>query len=174
MVLFQHFFAQPHRQKGEPHFPVRIEGQGCWWDDPQAVPLAADRAFNVHVVGEMQFQAEIGSIVGGRCEEGHNCHVPAQLVLAGTERDPDAVGVMINARPVGWVPPEVALEIMPWIAAVQREGKALTCKAKIVGGWDRGRRDRGLFGVKLSIARPPRVHPDADGVSVRRPPLSAG
>ncbi len=28
MILFQQFFAQPHRRNGEAHFPVRFEGHG--------------------------------------------------------------------------------------------------------------------------------------------------
>jgi hypothetical protein len=174
MVLFRQFFAQPHRRPGEAHFPVRFEGQGCWWNDPAAVPLAAGRGFNVHVVGESQFQGEIAAIVGGRCEEGHNCHVPAQLVLAGTAWDPDAVGVTINSRPVGWLPPELARALRPWIATVRLDGKALTCKAKIVGGWDRGRADRGFFGVKLSLSLPPKIHPEAAAPGGSRRPSRTG
>lgn len=161
MTLFRQFFARPHRRSGEAHFPVRMEGRGCWWNDPRAIPLAAGRGFNVQVVGEAQFQGEIGSIVGGRCEEGHNCEVPAELVLAGNDRDPEAVGVMINSRPVGWLPGELAAALRPLLVDLGRDGHAITCKAKIVGGWDRGRDDRGYFGVKLSLSLPLKVHPAA-------------
>lgn len=155
--LFEEFFSVPHQVEGEVHEPVWMVGKGCWWADPLAIPLGAGRGFNVQAVGESRFQAEIASIVGGRCANGHNCHVPAELVLAGMERDADAVGIRINGRPVGYLPFETAEAIRPLLVALSSGGKAVTCKAKIVGGWDRGESDRGLFGVKLSLSLPPRI-----------------
>lgn len=159
--LFKRLFAKPHRPAGENHHYVSFEGKGCWWDDPQAIPLGAGRGFNVHAVGESQFQAEIASIVGGRCEEGHNRQVPAELVLTETERDPHAVGIRVNNLLVGYLPFETAEQVRPLLKELAINRKAITCKAKIVGGWDRGKRDRGYFGVKLSLSIPPKVHPQA-------------
>jgi hypothetical protein len=159
--LFERIFAKPHRKTGEDHFPLSFDGKGCWWDDPQAIPLGAGRGFNIQAVGESQFQSELGSIVGGRCVEGHNCQVPAELVLAGTERDPNAVGIKINNRPVGYLPFDVAELVRPLLVALRPRKRAITCKAKIVGGWDRGKNDQGYFGVKLSLTLPPKIHPEA-------------
>lgn len=158
---FRWLFGRPHRIPGEDHPPVSFDGRGCWWNDPQAIPLAAGRGFNVQAVGESQFQSEIASLVGGRCEEGHNCQMPAELVLAGNERDPDAVGIRIDGLPVGYLPFETAGQVRPLLEALALSRKAVTCKAKVVGGWDRGRSDRGYFGVKLSLSLPPKVHPEA-------------
>lgn len=155
--LFRRLFSKPHRIPGADHQPRSFDGEGCWWDDPQATPLAAGRGFNIQAVGESQFQEEIGSIVGGRCVEGHNCQVPAELVFAGTERDPEGIGIRINDLPVGYLPFEVAKEVRPLIEALSDKDKAITCKAKVVGGWDRGRGDQGFFGVKLSLSLPPKV-----------------
>ena len=158
---FEWLFARPHRPAGEDHFPLSLDGKGCWWNNPQVIPLAAGRGFNVQAVGESQFQSEIASIVGGPCAEGHNCHVPAELVLSGNERDPDAVGIRINDLPVGYLPFDVAKQVRPLLTALRSRNKPITCKAKIVGGWDRGRGDRGYFGVKLSLSLSVRVHPEA-------------
>lgn len=157
--LFKWLFTKPHQSGGENHYPVSFEGKGCWWNDPEAIPLGAGRGFNIRAVGESQFQAEIASIVGGRCEEGHNCEVPAELVLDRTELDPGAVAIRINNLLVGYLPYEAAEQVRPLLIALAHQGKAITCKAKIVGGWDRGRHDRGYFGVKLSLSLPPKVHP---------------
>lgn len=157
MKLFQEFFAKPHLRPGEAHFPVS-PGTGCWWNDPDAVPLAAARGFNIALRGELQFQAEIAAAVGGRCAEGHSCQVPAQLVLAATASDPMAIGVEINSRPVGWLASEVGPELRPQLTSLNPDGKPVTCKAKIVGGWERGPDDRGYFGVRLSLALPLKVH----------------
>lgn len=163
MTLFDTFFAVPHRIPGTPHFPTSFEGQGCWWDDSSAIALAAGRGFNVAAVGESQFQGEIAAIVGGRCEEGHNCQFPAELVDASDPLDPDAIGIRIGGRPVGRLPAELSSLVGERLHALGHSGKPITCKAKIVGGWDRGRRDKGYFGVKLSLALPPRPHPRAGG-----------
>ena len=157
--LFEEFFAKPHRITSEPHQPVSFDGRGCWWHDPEAIPLAAGRGFNIPLVGELQWQDNISAVVGGRCEEGHNCHVPAQLVAWNESRDADSVAVLINGQPVGWLHPDLSHDARRALERISPAGKPVTCKAKILGGWDRGARDRGYFGVKLSLSWPPKVHP---------------
>lgn len=158
---FRRIFAKPHQARGHDHYPTSFEGRGCWWDDPQAIPLGAGRGFNVRAVGESQYQSEISSIVGGRCEEGHNCQFPAELVLAAIEGDANAVAIRIDGHSVGFLPSDSAELVRPLLTTLASRQKAVTCKAKIVGGWDRGKRDRGYFGVKLSLSLPPKVHPRA-------------
>ena len=158
MPLFAHIFEKPHRAANQAHFPTNYDGCGCWWDEEGVLPLAAGRGFNVALVGESQWQQEIGAIVGGRCPEGHNCHFPAELMFDDSQQDPNAIGVMIGGRAVGWIPGELAGEMRAALHRLNPEGKPVTCKAKIVGGWDRGREDRGYFGVKLSLALPLKVH----------------
>lgn len=161
MNLFAKFFAAPHHVPGTPHFPTSFEGKGCWWDDPAVIALAPGRGFNVAAVGESQFQGEIAAIVGGRCEEGHNCQFPAELVAAPDRIDPNAIGIRIGGRPVGRLPAELSALVSQRLHTLNPGSKPVTCKAKIIGGWDRGRRDKGYFGVKLSLALPPRIHPRA-------------
>lgn len=157
MRLFSQIFSKPHQRADQPHFPTNYDGLGCWWNARGVLPLAGARGFNVSLVGESQWQQEIGAIVGGRCAEGHNCHFPAQLVFDDSQRDPNAVGVMIDGRAVGWLPQELAPQIRLALSQMNPEARPVTCKAKIVGGWDRGRHDRGYFGVKLSLALPLKV-----------------
>jgi hypothetical protein len=156
--LFEKFFAKLHLVPGEIHQPVSLEGRGCWWDDPDAIPLAAGRGFNVSLVGELQWQDNISAVVGGRCEGGHNCQVPAQLAAWEDPRDPHSVIVLINGKPVGWLHSDLSDDVRRSLAGISPGGMPVTCKAKIVGGWDRGRRDRGYFGVKLSLSWPLKVH----------------
>jgi hypothetical protein len=164
--LFQRIFGKTHRLPDQPHFPTNYDGAGCWWYEDGVVPLAAARGFNISVVGESQWQDSISAIVGGRCEEGHNCHFPARLVLdASRPHDQNAVGVMIGNRAVGWLPGELSEDFRAAIEQVNPRGLPVTCKAKIVGGWDRGRRDRGYFGVKLSISWPPKPDKRAPAAS---------
>jgi hypothetical protein len=148
--LFERLFAKRHQSGGEDHYFVSFEGKGCWWSDPAAIPLGAGRGFNIHAVGESQFQTEIASIVGGHCEEGHDCQVPAEVVLAETERDPDAVGVRINNLLVGYLPFEAAEQVRPLLVTLTNKGKAITCNAKIVGGWDRENATGDISGSSLA------------------------
>lgn len=162
MKRFQRFFGKPHRRPGEPHFPTNYDGSGCWWAEDGVLPLAAGRGFNLPVVGELQWQDSIAAVVGGRCEEGHNCQMPAQLVFDDANpHDPNAIGVMIDSHAVGWIPWEKAVEFRAALRKLNIENLPVTCKAKVIGGWDRGRKDRGLFGVKLSLSMPLKVRRDA-------------
>ena len=158
MRLFRQLLGKPHRIPGQAHFPTNYDGTGCWWNDDDVVPLAAGRGFNVAVVGEGQWQDSIAAIVGGRCEEGHNCHFPAQLVLDNSQHDQHAVGVMIDYRAVGWLPAELSAHVRAALRRLNPHGRPVTCKAKIIGGWDHGLSDRGYFGVKLSLSLPLKLH----------------
>jgi hypothetical protein len=68
---------------------------------------------------------------------------------------------MINGRAVGWIPDDRSAEFREALSLLNPAGRPVTCKAKIIGGWDRGKQDRGYFGVKLSLALPLKVHPKA-------------
>lgn len=128
------------------------------WDHPEVIPLAAGRGFTFDVVGENQWQDNLSAICGGKCEDGHKREVAAQLVFESNPTDPNAVGVMIDARPVGWIPADKGAEVRSALMALNPDRRAVTCKAKVVGGWDRGDGDEGHFGVKLSLSWPLKVH----------------
>lgn len=128
------------------------------WDHPEVIPLAAGRGFTFDVVGEAQWQDNLSAICGGKCEDGHKREVAAQLVFESNPTVPNAVGVMIDARPVGWIPADKAAEVRSALMALNPDRRAVTCNAKIVGGWDRGDGDEGHFGVKLSLSWPLKVH----------------
>lgn len=141
--------------------PMRIDGArvGCWWDHPPALPLAAGRGFTVDVVGESQWQANIARVIGGKRDEGYSEEYVAQLAFDNSPRDANAVAVMFDAHPVGWIARGDAAAVRSEINAINPEGLPVTVKAKIVGGWDRGNGDEGRFGVKLSLSRPIKVAP---------------
>jgi len=144
-----------------PTVPMRIDGgrAGCWWDHAEALPLAAGRGFTVDVVGESQWQAHIARVVGGKRDEGYKDEYVAQLAFDNNPHDANAVVVLIDAHPVGWIARGDAANVRNEINAINPEGLPVTCKAKIVGGWDRGDGDEGHFGVKLSLSRPIKVVP---------------
>lgn len=120
--------------------------------------IARGRGFNVEVVGEAHYQDALDEACGGKCEEGHDIQVTAQLVLIeDNPYDPNAVGVFINAELVGYIPRDAAVHVRTELRRLSPNEKPVTCDARIVGGWDRGDGDEGHYGVKLSLSNPMRL-----------------
>jgi hypothetical protein len=109
--------------------------------------------FRVDVVGESRYQEALQAIAGGRTEEGAALQTVALLVPEPTNRyDPNAVQVMIDGTVVGYLSRANAEVLQPRILEmVRRTRRAVACRARVVGGWDRGRGDRGHFGVRLYL-----------------------
>lgn len=122
------------------------------------IRIAPSRGFTFDVVGEAHYQDRLDRICGGKCEDGYNDETTAQLVLiSDNEHDPNAIGVMIEGEPVGFVPREEAERLRAEILKLNPSQRPVICSAKIVGGWDRGDGDEGHYGVKLSLSKPLRV-----------------
>lgn len=141
---------------------IRRIGRGAEEDEPPArrASVSADRIavllgdgkFLFPVVGESRHQSAIGQIAGARTREGARHYCVALEPRPDDPYDPSAVAVYIRGEEVGHLARDVVLEFQQ---ALHRAGfvKA-ACEAEIVGGWDRGAEDRGLFGVRLNACRP--------------------
>ena len=105
------------------------------------------------MVGESFHQEAIEAAAGGRHEDG--AVIP--LVTAQLVREPDnpydanAVRVDLGDSPCGHIARAQAPSYHRVLAALGEIGRPATCRAWITGGWDRGGRDRGHFGVKLDL-----------------------
>jgi len=120
--------------------------------------LAPGRGFTQEVVGESYRQEALEASVGGKTLDGFNQKLTAQLVFdEGNRHDPNAVGVLIDRRHVGYIPKQQAADFRRQILAINPGQIPVVCKAKITGGWDRGDGDTGHFGVRLSLASPLRA-----------------
>lgn len=127
-------------------------------DATAPVRIAKGRGFTDQVAGESHYQDRLEDICGGKCEDGYNDEVTAQLVfISDNKHDPHAIGVMIHGQPVGFVPRSEAEQLRAEICRINPEQRPVICSAKIVGGWDRGDGDEGHFGVKLSLSKPLRL-----------------
>jgi hypothetical protein len=72
----------------------------------------------------------------------------------GNPGDPAAIAVTIDDRTVGYLSrPDAARFRQAIGAAIQRLGEA-SCRAMIVGGWEREHGDVGFFGVRLRLGAP--------------------
>ena len=107
----------------------------------------------VPVVGESRHQRELLELAGGRRPHGVDLAVTAELVpLPGNSHDPNPLGVRVHGVDVGRVVGVDADRCRPAvIAAIGRYGMA-TCAARIRGGWDHDRIDRGSFGITLHLS----------------------
>jgi hypothetical protein len=110
----------------------------------------AERSFNVEVVGESNYQAALERICGGRSRDGAEKYVTATLVPEDSNPyDENAVRVDIDGVTVGYLSRHAAK------AYRKRSGAssgARECAAVIRGGWERGRKNRGDFGVRLELS----------------------
>ncbi|MFN3582930.1 HIRAN domain-containing protein [Phenylobacterium sp.] len=123
---------------------------------PEAPHIEGHGDFDQPVVGEAHYQAALDAICGGKCEEGHELEVVAELVPEPSNpHDANAVAVFIGGRKVGYLPRDIAYA---WSEGLRNRGSAgrrYSCDAMIVGGWRRTKRsgqlDEGSYGVRLDL-----------------------
>jgi hypothetical protein len=117
------------------------------------VRLAGNGEYAIEVVGESKYPASFEAICGPRSEDGVHISTRAVLTLENDNKfDKQAVRVSIEGHTVGYLP---RLSAQAFRTAVARVGHGRTlafeCAAVIRGGWDRGPRDQGNYGVWLDI-----------------------
>lgn len=119
---------------------------------PATKHLEGDGSFDFDIVGESHYQDALERIVGGRTDESVEFECLASLICEDDNPyDSNAVAVYINGYKVG----HLARPVAAGFRDIQRRhgwvGQIVTADAIIVGGWDRGNRGKGDFGVKLDI-----------------------
>ena len=120
--------------------------------------LEGDHEFGFEVVGESKYQDALSNICGGHCEEGHEHECVAELVPEpDNPYDPNAVAVLIEGEKVAYLSRFDAKRYLDELARLGHAGDRASCNAMINGGWDRGGRDKGYFGVELDVAWPLRT-----------------
>lgn len=121
--------------------------------------LAPGRGWTFDIVGEGAYQENLSIICRGKTPDGHRLDCLASLVLErGNPHDSNAVRVEIDGSTVGYLSRSDAAEYRRHVTA-----PSASCEARVVGGWDRGGRDAGSFGVKLKLRWPPQVLPGSRG-----------
>jgi hypothetical protein len=113
---------------------------------------AAPGHYGVEVVGESNYQGALEAICGGRSPDGVEKYVKANLVLEDSNPyDENAVRVDIDGSTVGYLSRHAARTYRERLKANDVTSKSAQCSAVIRGGWDRGRNDKGHFGVRLDL-----------------------
>ncbi len=103
--------------------------------------------FPLEVVGESHYQDNLNAVCGGRTKDGVDLIVDAMVAPEpDNPHDPNAVKVEIQGRIVGHL---IRRDAEMFHAKFQTT--AQPCRANIRGGWDRGGRDVGHYGVRLDL-----------------------
>ena len=114
--------------------------------------LPGPGTYEVEVVGESHYQKELERICGGRTAESARVKTTAVLVLDDhNPYDSKAVRVEVGGYVVGHLSRENARQYRKKLQEAGHPRIRASCKALIVGGWDRGNGDRGHFGVRLDL-----------------------
>ncbi len=119
---------------------------------PYIARLGGTGRYEFDIVGESKYQDALERICGGRTEDGANDLVDATLYQEDSNpHDSQAVRVDIEGLTVGYLSRDDAHAYRKQLDALGQGPLVAVCKAKIVGGWQRGKSDRGHFGVKLDL-----------------------
>jgi NAD-dependent DNA ligase len=114
--------------------------------------LQGSGAFALPIVGESNYQAALEAICGPRSDEGEDRRVEARLVLEDENpHDSMAVRVDIQGMTVGYFSREHARQYRNRLRRSGSPSADSYCQARIRGGWDRGERRRGHYGVYLDL-----------------------
>lgn len=120
------------------------------------VTIGPSGDYDFEVVGESAYQEALDRICGGKTDDGHEWECTATLVEEPTNRhDPNAVKVTIDGHTVGYLSRPDAEAYRRALTLYGHTGKPVDVEAIILGGWERGRRGSGHYGVKLDMGMPP-------------------
>jgi hypothetical protein len=120
--------------------------------DATAHHIEGQEEYNVEIVGESKYQKVLGKIAGGRQEDGVEHETTARLIPENNNSyDKNAVRIDIENKTVGYLSRDNAKIYRKQLKKAGHANSTATCAAIIVGGWDRGRNDRGHFGVRLDL-----------------------
>src|SRR3989442_12164008 len=114
--------------------------------------LRGSGAFALAIVGESHYQEALEAICGPRSDEGEDRLVEARLVLENDNpHDSMAVRVDIQGLTVGYLTRDHARQYRTQLVKAGHASADAYCKARIRGGWDRGERGQGYYGVYLDL-----------------------
>lgn len=107
------------------------------------------------LVGEAHWQHHIEPVIGKRFEDGVYWHVLGQICFdENNPADPNAVVVLIDGKPVGWIPRTDCKQFRQQIIAQNRDAKPIVCKAMIHGGFRKDDGSWASYGVRIAVTDP--------------------
>jgi len=120
--------------------------------DSSTVEFPDASEYEFDIVGESHYQKNLEAICGGRDRECKEFRAAAEIRFEDDNPfDDKAVAVFIQDMKVGYFSRDEARSFRRWLKKHNCDAKVLTCNALIVGGWDRGPDNQGMFGVRLDL-----------------------
>jgi hypothetical protein len=114
----------------------------------------------IDIAGESHYQDALERVGGGgRNAFGvRNQLITVELVREPTNPyDPNAVKIQADGHHLGYLPREDAPRFHAVIGKLTAKDRPATCRARLTGGWDRGRDDRGSIGLRILTGRRPAI-----------------
>jgi hypothetical protein len=116
------------------------------------ITLKGPGTFSIEIVGESHYQENLKNIAGDYSEDGVEKDVLAKLIHDNDNPyDNKAISIEIDGYKVGHLSKSSARYYRRKFIEHEQEGQLATCKAKIRGGWKRGKDDIGFYGVVLDL-----------------------
>jgi HIRAN domain len=113
----------------------------------------------IDIAGESHYQDALEQVGGGRNAFGvRNQLITVELVREpANPYDPNAVKIQADGHHLGYLPREDAPRFHAVIDRLTAKNRPATCRARLTGGWDRGRHDRGSIGLRILTGRRPAI-----------------
>lgn len=116
--------------------------------------IQANGKYSFEVVGEKSYQENLKKICGQPTYQGYNLEKTALLILEDNNpHDNQAVRISIDGLTVGYLSRAIAREYRKKLSETGNPNMLCSCPALIRGGWNRGKNDKGPFGVLLDLPR---------------------
>ena len=107
------------------------------------------------LVGESHWQDNIATVVGDKFEGGVYWQVVGQLCFEDNNpADKNAVVVLIDGKPVGWIPRADCKKVRAQITAQNPAAKPVICKAMIHSGFKARDGSWASYGVRIGLRDP--------------------
>ena len=104
----------------------------------------------IDISGESFYQDALIRVIGEPNQDGYEVTINGLLVRdPQNEHDSNAVKCLIHGNIVGYVNRQEAKDISRYMDANNIQELLVACD--VTGGWNRGKNDRGMFGVTVNV-----------------------
>lgn len=114
-----------------------------------------DGSYPLEIVGESFYDAPIARALGLKLEANRDAvHERRIAVLAFDDEnaaDPNAVALTFGTEVCGYLPRELAPRFRRLVEAKKPGATMAGVWVLVTGGWNRGRGDRGFFGIRVDL-----------------------
>lgn len=124
--------------------------------EPKPLRIRGSGALDFEVVGESFYQPALAAVARHTKDQSAETETVAVLVCEDSNpHDSNAVAVLVNNRKVAHLSRQDAIRYRRAMRDIGLPREIAFVNAVIVGGWDYGNGDSGMYGIKLDMELPP-------------------